>query len=106
MASAPPNAVAGELLRELTASPDAYPQNLDLIRDAVLLVRLNAAGYRAASFLDDRILGPAVQGAWLPAKLVADAAASKLQRERERAARRGAACRESRSNSTTRFASG
>ncbi len=74
MASAQPNAVAGELLRDLTASPDAYPQKLDLIRDAVLLVRLDAAGYRAASFLDDRILGPATQGAWLPAKSVADAA--------------------------------
>jgi hypothetical protein len=36
----------------LTASPDAYPQKLDLIRDAVLLVRLNAAGF-VRGFLDD-----------------------------------------------------
>ncbi|HQR10558.1 MAG TPA: hypothetical protein PLW68_04445 [Casimicrobiaceae bacterium] len=72
--SAQPNAVADGLLADLAASPDSYPQKLDLIRDAVLLVRLDAAAYRAASFLDDRILGPATQGAWLPANVVADEA--------------------------------
>ena len=72
MALEPPNAVAEDLLARLPASPDAYPQKLDLNSENVLLVRLDAAGYRAASFLDDRILGPATQGAWLPLARVAE----------------------------------
>ena len=66
MATEQPGSIARDLLAQLPASPDAYPQNLDLIRETVLLVRFGAAAYRAASFLDDRILGPAVHGAWLP----------------------------------------
>ncbi len=62
----PAASLGRDLLAQLPASPDAYPQKLDLVREAVLLVRLDAAAYRAASFLDDRILGPATQGAWLP----------------------------------------
>jgi len=62
----PASKIADQLLALLPASPDAYPQKLDLIRDEVLVVRLDAAAYRAASFLDDRVLGPATQGAWLP----------------------------------------
>src|SRR5207248_1276576 len=50
-----------------------YPQKLDLVRDAVLLIRLDAAGYRAASFLDDRILAPTTQGAWVPFASVEEA---------------------------------
>ena len=46
------------------ASPDVYPQKLDLDGWNVLLIRLDAAAYRAASFLDDRIVGPATRGAW------------------------------------------
>ena len=72
MALEPPNAVAEDLLARLPASPDAYPQKLDLNAEKVLLVRLDAAAYRAASFLDDRILGPATQGAWLPLARVAE----------------------------------
>ncbi len=64
---------ADNLLALLPASPDAYPQQLDLVRDAVLVVRIDAAAYRAASFLDDRILGPTTQGAWLPVGSISDA---------------------------------
>ena len=35
----------------LATSPDAYPQNLDLARGAVLVIRLDARAYRSASFL-------------------------------------------------------
>ncbi|MGE0030508.1 MAG: hypothetical protein AB7T20_05260 [Steroidobacteraceae bacterium] len=69
-----PNAIGGELLARLPLTPDAYPQAVDLVRGRVLVVRLDANGYRAASFLDDRILGPATQGAWLVFPGVAEAA--------------------------------
>jgi len=72
LALEPPNAVAEDLLARLSASPDVYPQKLDLNAEKVLLVRFDAAAYRAASFLDDRILGPATQGAWLPLSRVAE----------------------------------
>ena len=66
--------IADDLLAQLPASPDAYPQKLDLVRGSVLLVRLNQALYQAASFLDDRILGPGIPGAWVPLASLADAA--------------------------------
>jgi hypothetical protein len=56
------------------ASPDIYPQGIDLIHQALLLVQFDAAAYRAASFLDDRILTPKVRGVWVPILQVADAA--------------------------------
>ena len=68
------NAVGNELWALLPVSPDAYPQKLDLTRGLVLAIRLDAAGYRSASFLDDRILAPTTQGAWLPMARVAEAA--------------------------------
>jgi hypothetical protein len=68
-----PNPIADDLLAWLPASPDAYPQKLDLHSERVLLMRLDAAAYRAASFLDDRILRPVTQGAWLSISRVADA---------------------------------
>lgn len=58
--------IAGELLRQVAVSSDVYPQQVDLVRQAVLLVRFDAARRREASFLDDRILGPATPGAWVP----------------------------------------
>ena len=69
-----PDAIAGDLLARLPGSPDIYPQKLDLVRDAVLLVRFSRAQYLAASFLDDRILGPNLAGACVPAGTVVDAA--------------------------------
>ena len=68
-----PESIARDLLALLPVSPDAYPQKLDLVRDAVLVIRFDAAAYRAASFLDDRILGPDTQGAWIPVGAIGDA---------------------------------
>ena len=73
MATASPESIGNDLLARLPTSPDAYPQKLDLVREMVLLVRFDAMAYRAASFLDDRVLTPATQGAWLPVGRLADA---------------------------------
>jgi hypothetical protein len=67
------NSLANDLLSLLPGSPDAYPQKIDLIGMTVLLVQLDAGAYRSASFLDDRILGPATKGAWLPVGRTAEA---------------------------------
>ena len=69
-----PTATMPDLRALLPASPDAYPQAVDLVRGLVLIVRMDARAYRAASFLDDRILGPATQGAWMPGPAVMQAA--------------------------------
>lgn len=53
------------LLSRLAASPDAYVQKIDLTRDAALLLQLSEEAYRSASFLDDRILKPGIQGGWV-----------------------------------------
>jgi hypothetical protein len=74
MVAALPNTGAGNLAALLPASPDAYPQAVDLVRGQVLVIRMDARAYRAASFLDDRILGPGIQGAWLPGAAVTQAA--------------------------------
>jgi hypothetical protein len=68
------NVIGNELWAQLPVSPDAYPQKLDLLRGLVLVVRLDTNAYRTASFLDDRILTPSTQGAWLPVARVAEAA--------------------------------
>lgn len=67
------NSIGDELRALLPVSPDAYPQKIDLVRGLVLVIRLEANAYRAASFLDDRILGPSTQGAWLPVAGVTEA---------------------------------
>jgi hypothetical protein len=66
------------LLSSLALSPDVYVQKVDLARDAALLVQLNESAYRAASFLDDRILTPGLKGGWisLPALLAATPASA------------------------------
>ncbi len=74
MSGEPLNSTAGDLLALLPVSPDAYPQNVDLVRGLVLVVRLDARAYRMASFLDDRILGPETRGAWLHGTAVTEAA--------------------------------
>jgi hypothetical protein len=54
------------------ASPRRYPQKYDPARDALFVMDLTQAGYRAASFLDDRILpAAAAPGAWIDAAAVA-----------------------------------
>jgi hypothetical protein len=57
----------------LAASPDVYLHKVDLTRDAALLVQLNDSAYRAASFLDDRILAPGLKGAWASLQSVLNA---------------------------------
>ena len=73
MAIEAPDSIADDLLRRLPGSPDAYPQKIDFTSLTVLLVQFNAGAYRSASFLDDRILGPATKGAWLQLDRVAEA---------------------------------
>jgi hypothetical protein len=65
MATSKTGSTAHDLVAALPETPGVYPQKIDLVRKAVLLVRLDEAGYRAASFLDDRILTPTTQGVWL-----------------------------------------
>jgi hypothetical protein len=62
------------MLSSLAVSPDVYVQKVDLARDAALLVQLSAGAYRTASFLDDRILTPDVQGGWTSLASLRDAA--------------------------------
>ncbi len=69
-----PRTLADDLLERLPQSPDIYLHKLDLARQRALLVVLDREAYRAASFLDDRILGPATQGAWLNLGRLAEAA--------------------------------
>ncbi|HYS45448.1 MAG TPA: hypothetical protein VEM35_03370 [Rhizomicrobium sp.] len=51
---------------ELAGSASLYAQKLDVDREALFLVRLEPSQYRAASFLDDRILDGAVAIGWVP----------------------------------------
>ena len=59
-----------DLLSGLPDSPDSYPQKLDITRSCVLQIALDEPAYRAASFLDDRILTPGTRGAWQPLESV------------------------------------
>jgi hypothetical protein len=65
MATSKTGSTAHDLVAALPDSPSSYPQKLDLVRACVLLIGFDEAAYRAASFLDDRILGPATPGVWL-----------------------------------------
>jgi hypothetical protein len=54
-----------EAIRDgIRSDPSFYPQNIDLARLAILVLKLDEAAFRAASFLDDRILSPQLQGRW------------------------------------------
>jgi hypothetical protein len=55
----------------MTLAETLYPQKYDAARDAVFLLPLDARGLRAASFLDDRILAPGMQGTWRAADEIA-----------------------------------
>ena len=66
---------ADDLPTRLHLTPDVYPQKLDLVRGAVLLIGFDAPAYRAASFLDDRILTPATRGTWVHGARASEAAA-------------------------------
>ena len=65
--------IAESLLSQLPLSPDAYVQNADFARQSALVVLLDAGTYRAASFLDDRVLAPGMKGAWLALSRIMEA---------------------------------
>jgi len=67
------SSIADELVARLPASPDVYPQKLDLIGQTLLLIQFDLSAYRAASFLDDRILRADTRGAWVPIHVATDA---------------------------------
>lgn len=54
------------LIDGLGISPDVFIHQFDVAGDRALLVRLSAEQLRAASFLDERVLGPDVVGGWAP----------------------------------------
>ena len=58
----------------ITDSPTFYPHKLDVAEDRLLLLRLSAADYRAASFLDDRKLEAHMGVGWVPFAPMAEAA--------------------------------
>jgi hypothetical protein len=72
--SAAPDVPAERLIARLAESPDSYPQKIDLVQEAALLVELGREAYRSASFLDDRILRPGTKAAWCPLARVERAA--------------------------------
>ncbi len=55
-----------KLIDGLGASPDVFIHNFDVAGDRALIIRLSAEQRRKASFLDDRVLGPGVEGGWAP----------------------------------------
>lgn len=69
----PGTSLPSDFLVRLPGAPNGYPQKIDLIRELILCLDLNAATYRAASFLDDRILTPSTRGGWIPIARLVDA---------------------------------
>ncbi len=58
---------------DLLPMPLLYPQKFDAAGDAIFFIRMDETGYRAASFLDDRMLAPGQGGEWPPFAGVAEA---------------------------------
>ena len=54
------------LLAGLRHSPDCMLQNLDLVSKRALVLRVSEELYREASFLDDRMFSPNMEGYWFP----------------------------------------
>lgn len=54
------------LIDGLGVSPDLFIHNFDVAGARALVIRLSAEQRRNASFLDDRVLGPGVEGGWAP----------------------------------------
>lgn len=46
--------------------PDWYPQRLELVAEAILFVSVTRQTYLESSFLDGRMNGPDMRGAWIP----------------------------------------
>lgn len=58
------NDVAAALYRDLPGALWVHPQRIDLIRDALLMVRVDARTLEQASFLDDRIVARDAAAGW------------------------------------------
>lgn len=76
MVGEPSDQLGDALLTLVPRSPDVLPQKVNLAAMSVLLVQLDSAAYRAASFLDDRVLNPRLKGAWVPLERLVDASRS------------------------------
>lgn len=72
--SGAPNQLGEALLGRLAGSPDVCLQRFDLVRETALLIDIGAAALREASFLDDRVLKPSMQGSWVALRRVVEAA--------------------------------
>jgi hypothetical protein len=59
---------------DIIASPEVYPFALDVQRQLLQLVRMTRTDYRAASFLDGRMLTPAMEIGGAPVAVLAQAA--------------------------------
>lgn len=66
---------ATALTRELPGSLAVHPHRIDLVREALLLVRLDAGTLHGASFLDERVMTREATAAWLTWPQLALAAA-------------------------------
>ena len=64
------------LAASLARSPDLFPHAWDVQSDAATLVRLTKADYEAASFLDQRVVGPRMLSRTLPYSQLAEAVAA------------------------------
>ena len=64
-----------DMLSEI-GTPSVYPHRYEPARARVLMIRMREADYRAASFLDDRMLTGETEGAWVPYARAAEAAAA------------------------------
>ena len=73
MTTAAREALDPGFLSRLPDSADGYAQKIELARELVLCIAMDEAAYRTASFLDDRILGPATRGAWFSLSRVLEA---------------------------------
>lgn len=58
--------MSDEIARRIAAGPAHFPHTLDAVRDRLLLIGLTGQDIAAASFLDQRILTPAIKGDWAP----------------------------------------
>ena len=63
-----------DLLSRLTTTPDVYVQKIDLVRSAALLVGVREDEFRAASFLDDRMLTASMPRKWVGLKTLVERA--------------------------------
>lgn len=54
-----------DILADVSESALLYPQKYDVERDSMFFIRMSREAYRKASFLDDRVLTPGMDGRWI-----------------------------------------